>query len=108
MSSFTPLFTLLSEIEAPRWTESKLYRMLPGVLFAIMATVVGDAYAVEKPSLTELEIAALLGRGLSVSSTDMQGGKIFTGRVPYAPDGTLSGTLIHRQGTNHAWGYMET
>ena len=74
-------------------TESKLYRMLLGVLFAIMATVVGDAYAVEKVPLTEAEITALLGRGLSVSSTDMRGGKIFTGQVIYALDGTLSGTL---------------
>src|SRR5438445_12618843 len=71
---------------------SKPYRMLHVLLFPIIA-VTCDAYAAEKQQLSELEIKALLGKGLSVSSTDMDGGKKFAGHASYAPDGTLSGTL---------------
>jgi len=51
------------------------------------------AVAAEKTPLTAAEMKALLGNGLSVSSTDMKGGKSFTGKITYAPDGTLAGTL---------------
>jgi hypothetical protein len=71
---------------------SKPYRMLHVLLFPIIA-VTCDAHAAEKQQLSELEIKALLGKGLSVSSTDMDGGKKFTGQASYAADGTLSGTL---------------
>jgi len=56
------------------------------------------ALAAEKAPLTAEEMKALLGNGLSVSSTDMNGGKNFTGKVTYAPDGTLSGTLTFTSG----------
>jgi len=36
---------------------------------------------------------ALVGKGLLVSSTDMQGGKEFTGRINLAANGKLSGSV---------------
>jgi len=36
---------------------------------------------------------ALLAKGLSVNSSDLDGGKVFTGRVSLAADGKLSGTI---------------
>ena len=51
------------------------------------------AIAAEKPPLTDGELKALRGKGLSISSSDVQGGKVFTAQITYAPGGTLSGTL---------------
>jgi hypothetical protein len=39
------------------------------------------------------EMQALLAKGLSVNSSDLDGGKVFTGRVSLAADGKLSGTI---------------
>ena len=36
---------------------------------------------------------ALLGKGLAVSTSDLQGGKVFTARIVLAADGKLSGTI---------------
>ena len=55
--------------------------------------LVSTALAAEKLPLADVEMKALLGKGLAVSSTDMQGGKVFTAQITYAHDGTLSGTL---------------
>jgi len=55
--------------------------------------VVSTSLAAEKAPLTDGELKALLGSGLSVSSSDVQGGKVFTAQITYAPGGTLSGTL---------------
>jgi hypothetical protein len=41
MASFTPLVTLLAEIEDPRRAEGKMYRLADVVLFAILAIVAG-------------------------------------------------------------------
>ena len=41
MASFTPLLTLLAEIEDPRRAEGKLYRLPYVVLLAILAIVAG-------------------------------------------------------------------
>jgi hypothetical protein len=41
MEPFTPLLTLLAEIEDPRRAEGKLYRLPHVMLFAIMAIVAG-------------------------------------------------------------------
>jgi len=39
------------------------------------------------------EIAALVGKGLQVSSIDAEGGKHFSSRSNISPDGRISGTL---------------
>jgi hypothetical protein len=68
------------------------------VLLAAMATADHDAFSAEKVPLTETELNALLANGLSVSSTDMLGGKYFTAHVTYATDGTLSGAVTFNNG----------
>ena len=92
MTSCMPHFAMLTKIRGLQRATYKLDRLLHVLLFAIMP-MVSNAVAAEKPQLTDLEMKALLGVGLSVSSMDMQGGKNFTGRVTYASDGTLSGTI---------------
>jgi hypothetical protein len=90
MTSCVPLFAL--EVRGLRRAGDKLGRLLRVLPLAFMV-MVGNAVAAEKPQLTDQEMKALLGMGLSFSSMDMQGGKNFTGRVTYASDGTLSGTI---------------
>ena len=74
---------------------SSLTRLSRGalILLAAMAIADSDALADEKIPLTEPELDALLAKGLSVSSTDMVGGKNFTARMTYAPNGTLAGAI---------------
>ena len=55
--------------------------------------LVSTALAAEKLPLADVEMKALLGKGLQVRSTDLQAGKLFTAQMIYAPNGTLSGTL---------------
>jgi len=55
--------------------------------------LVSTALAAEKLPLADVEMKALLGKGLQVTSTDPQAGKLFTAQMIYAPNGTLSGTL---------------
>jgi hypothetical protein len=68
------------------------------VLLAAMATADSSAFSAVKVPLTETELNALLANGLSVSSTDMLGGKYFTAHVTYATDGTLSGAVTFSNG----------
>ena len=74
---------------------SSLTRLSRGalILLAAVATADSNAFAAEKIPLTEPELNALLANGLSVSSTDMLGGKYFTAHVTYATNGTLSGAV---------------
>jgi hypothetical protein len=51
------------------------------------------AFPAEMIPLTEPELDALLAKGLTVSSTDMLGGKHYTAHMTYAIDGTLSGSV---------------
>jgi hypothetical protein len=53
----------------------------------------GSALAQGKTPYSAAEMQALLAKGLSVTSTDLQGGKDFTGRVNLAADGKLSGSI---------------
>ena len=55
--------------------------------------VSGVAFAQAKKPFTAAEMQALLGKGLVVSSMDLEGGKHFTGRVNLEAGGKLSGTL---------------
>ena len=43
--------------------------------------------------MTATEMQALLGKGLTVTSMDLKGGKEFTSRVNLAADGKISGAL---------------
>jgi hypothetical protein len=91
MISSQALLTRLSEIEAPSKAMGKLCRGAL-ILLAGMAAA-GSAYSAELVPLTEPELDALLAPGLSVSSTDMLGGKYYTAHLTYASDGTLSGAV---------------
>lgn len=68
------------------------------VLLAAMATTGSDAFSAEKVPLTGPELNELLANGLSVSSTDIWGGKYFTAHVTYATNGTLSGAVTFNNG----------
>src|SRR5262252_3499473 len=91
MISSQALLTRLSEIEAPSKATGKLSRGAL-ILLAAMATA-GRAYPAEMVPLTGPELDTLLAQGLSVSSTDMLGGKYYTAHMTYAADGTLSGAV---------------
>jgi hypothetical protein len=92
MISFAARLMRPSEIEGPRRAKGKLSRGAL-VLLASMAAASSDAFSAEKVPLTGPELSALLAKGLSVSSTDMVGGKNFTARMAYAADGTLAGAV---------------
>ena len=63
-------------------------------LFAALGLVCAAAAAFAAgPALTAAEMSALLAKGLTVSSTDMQGGKTYTARIVLAPNGNLTGSL---------------
>jgi hypothetical protein len=97
MISFGSFLTRLSEIEVARKAKDNLFR---GALILLAAVAIADgaAFAAEKVPLTEPELNALLANGLSVSSTDMLGGKYFTAHVTYATNGTLSGAVRFNNG----------
>jgi len=92
MISIGSFLTRLSEIEVPKRAKDKLSRGAL-ILLAMLATANSDAFSAEKIPLTEPELNALLANGLSVSSTDMLGGKYYTARMTYATNGTLSGAV---------------
>jgi hypothetical protein len=56
----------------------------------------GAALGADRVPYSAAEMQALVGKGLSVSSSDLEGGRYFTGRVELAPGGRLSGTLSVR------------
>jgi len=91
MISFRAFLTRLSETRVLRNTGVKIFGGAL-VLLAVMATADG-ALAEEMVPLTGPELDALLAKGLTVSSTDMLGGKHYTAHVTYASDGTLSGAV---------------
>ena len=63
-------------------------------MLAIGLVLVGSAaLAQDKKPLTATEMQALLGKGLVITSMDLEGGKHFTGRVSLVAGGKLSGTL---------------
>jgi hypothetical protein len=51
------------------------------------------AFAQERKPLTATEMQALLGKGLLVNSSDLRGGREFTGRITLSANGKLSGTV---------------
>jgi hypothetical protein len=97
MIALGSFLTRLSEIEVARKAKDILSR---GALILLAAVAIADsaAFAAEKVPLTEPELNALLANGLSVSSTDMLGGKYFTAHMTYATNGTLSGAVTFNNG----------
>jgi hypothetical protein len=91
MISLGAFLTRFSEIEVSRNAGGKLFRNAL-ILLAVMATA-DKAFPAEKVPLTGPELDALLANGLTVSSTDMLGGKHYTARMTYATNGTLSGAV---------------
>jgi hypothetical protein len=90
MISLGAFLTRLSEIE-PRNASGKFFR---GALILLAAMATADrAFPAEKVPLSGPELDALLAKGLTVSSTDMMGGKHYTAHVTYATNGTLSGAV---------------
>jgi len=55
--------------------------------------VSASTLAQERKPLTAADMQALLAKGLQVSSSDLKGGKEFTGRITLAADGKLTGTV---------------
>lgn len=97
MISPRSFLTRSSEIEVARKAKDNLSRGAL-ILLAAVATADSDAFAAEKVPLTGPELNALLANGLSVSSTDMLGGKYFTAHMTYAANGTLSGAVTFNNG----------
>ena len=64
-----------------------------GLALSCAVLLATATHAADKKPLTAEEMKTLLANGLTVSSSDMRGGANFTGKVTYAPDGTLSGSL---------------
>ena len=91
MIAFRSFLARFSEIEVPGRAKDKL-ALGALILLAAMAAADG-ALAAEMVPLTGPELDTLLAQGLSVSSTDMLGGKYFTANMTYAANGTLSGAV---------------
>ena len=59
----------------------------------IAATVFASGVAFAQTPYTAAEMQALLAKGLVVSSSDLDGGKVFTARITLVAGGQLSGAL---------------
>ena len=91
MISLRAFITRLSEIEFLRNTSDKLFG---GALILLAAMATADrAVPAEMVPLTGPELDVLLAKGLTVSSTDMLGGKHYTAHMTYATDGTILGAV---------------
>ena len=91
MISFRAFLARLPETRVLRNTGVKLFS---GALVLLAGVATADrALSEEMVPLTGSELDALLAKGLTVSSTDMLGGKHYTAHITYAADGTLSGAV---------------
>jgi hypothetical protein len=68
-------------------------------IIALGCVVASSAWAQDRKPFTAAEMQALLAKGLVVNSSDLDNGKIFTGRVTLAADGKLTGTLTPAGGS---------
>ena len=59
----------------------------------VVGCLLASGSALAQTPYTAAEMQALLAKGLLVSSSDLDGGKVFTGRVTLAADGKLTGTI---------------
>ena|SRR5436190_754478 len=62
------------------------------VCFYVIGSI-ATAWAQQKQPINAAEMKLLLANGLAVNSSDLQGGKEFTGQVNLQPGGGISGTL---------------
>ena len=67
--------------------------MIRAVLILGCVFAAGSAAAQVKAPYSAAEMQALLGKGLVVTTSDLQGGKVFTARIVLAADGKLSGNI---------------
>jgi hypothetical protein len=68
--------------------------MLRTFAVAVAAIVIGgSALAQQQRPYSASEMQALLGKGLTAATSDLEGGKTFTARITLAANGQLSGTL---------------
>jgi hypothetical protein len=58
-----------------------------------LAALSSAALAQGKQPYTAAEMQTLLGKGLTVNSSDLNNGKVFTAKITLAADGKLSGAL---------------
>ena len=65
--------------------------MIRGGLIALAVMFAGSAFA--QTPYTAADMQALLAKGLTVASSDLDGGKVFTARITLAAGGQLSGAL---------------
>ncbi len=65
--------------------------MIRGGLIVLASLFAGSAFA--QTPYTAAEMQALLAKGLVVTSSDLDGGKVFTARITLAAGGQLSGAL---------------
>ena len=65
--------------------------MVRGGLIVLGSLFAGSAFA--QTPYTAAEMQALLAKGLVVTSSDLDGGKVFTARITLAAGGQLSGAL---------------
>jgi hypothetical protein len=68
--------------------------MLRTSLIALtLASLAGVAWAQTKSPYTADEMQALLGKGLTVTGSNLPGGAVFTSNVTLAPGGKLTGSI---------------
>jgi hypothetical protein len=67
--------------------------MIRTAIIALTVVLAGSALAQVKAPYTAAEMQTLLGKGLAVSTSDLQGGKVFTARIMLGADGKLSGSI---------------
>jgi hypothetical protein len=71
--------------------------MVRSGLIALGLVFAGSAFAQAPYTASEMQV--LLAKGLVVSSSDLDGGKVFTGRVTLAAGGQLTGTITPAGGS---------
>jgi hypothetical protein len=68
-----------------------MYRITPIAIALILLS--GAAFTQGTTPYTAAEMSALLAKGLTVTSSDLQGGREFTGRTQLTADGKISGSV---------------
>jgi hypothetical protein len=89
MISLGAFLARVSDIK-PKKASDKFMR---GAVILLAVVTADGALPAEKVPLSGPELDALLANGLTVSSTDMLGGKYYTAHMTYATNGTLSGAV---------------
>src|SRR4051812_31070341 len=67
--------------------------MIRATWMIVGGMLISGSAAGQNAAYSAAEMQALLGKGLVVASSDMEGGKTFTARITLAANGQLSGAL---------------